>query len=200
MEIDFRINQMNPEADFARIATEIMNHWILRIESKAYRIAEIEFYMHSPLHIDQYTHAHEQQKQSGKWYFHRSGMDLCFGSDEFYGGILIRAIFDLENKRYVYGPLNSVTEILSHWGDIYQSNLSFGLTTEGADKIAFEKPVRAPRIGLNPDKDPAMYSRFYRFLVLPKQKHAEKSKISEAMKQDGYSDEDIKQIFGNNPY
>jgi SOS response regulatory protein OraA/RecX len=40
-----------------------------------------------------------------------------------------------------------------------------------------------------------MYSRYYRFLVLPKQKHAAKAKIAEAMVQDGYSVDQIKNIW-----
>jgi len=195
MEIDLSINQMNPDPDFARIASELMNEWILKVESKEYRIAEIEFYMRSPLHDDKYTHGHIQQKQLGKWYFHGSGIDLTFGADDFYGGILIRSILDLENKKYVYGPLNSVTEILGNLNSIYHTNLTFGITTEGSDKIAFEKPIRAPRVGFKPNKDSAMHSRFYRFLLLPKLKHAEKTKIAEAMEQDGYSVDEIKNIW-----
>ena len=39
-------------------------------------------------------------------------MDLTFGSDDSYGGILIRAIEDKEGN-YIYGPLKCITEIFS---------------------------------------------------------------------------------------
>ena len=42
MAIDLTINENNFDSDFKRIAEDLMNHWILKIESKKYRIAEIE--------------------------------------------------------------------------------------------------------------------------------------------------------------
>jgi hypothetical protein len=196
MNIDLTIDNNNIENDFHRIATELMNEWILKVESKEYRIAEIEFYLKSDFHDDDYTHGHDLQKKKEKWYFHGSGIDITFGSNSFYGGILIRAIFEIKDRKYVYGPLNSVTEIFSNIKSVYGTTFSFGLIRANSKKIGFENPIRAPRVGLNPNKDLKAFKSFYRFLIMPKQKHAEKSKIAEGMKQQKYTDEEINKIWG----
>jgi hypothetical protein len=197
MTINLTIDKKNIDNDFNRIASELMNNWILKVESKKYRIAEIEFYFKSDFHNDIYIHGHDLQKRKEKWYFHGSGVDITFGSNEFYGGILIRAIYDLTNQKYIYGPLNSVTEIFSNVKSVYESNLSFGLVPADKNKLEMEEPISAPRVGLNPDKDNEMFDSFYRFLIMPKQKHAEKTKIAEGMKQqEKYTEDDINEIWG----
>lgn len=196
MTIDLTIDKDNYYNDFNRIATELMNHWILKVESKEYRIAEIEFYLKSNFHNDTYTHGHDLQKEKEKWYFHGSGVDITFGSLDFYGGILIRAIYNLTDQEYIYGPLNSVTEIFKNIKNVYKSEFTFGLSFAEKDKLEFEDPISAPRVGLNPEKDNGKFNCFYRFLILPKQKHAEKSKIVQGMKQQQkYSEEEINEIW-----
>lgn len=197
MTIDFSIDESNIDNDFNRIANELMNHWILKVDSKEYRITEIEFYLKSDIHNDNYSHGHDLQKEKEKWYFHGSGVDITFGSNNFYGGILIRAIYDLAGKKYIYGPLNSITEIFSNIKSVYASDISFGLIYDKNERLEFEKPISAPRVGLNPLNNSGMYDKFYRFLIMPGQKHAEKTKIEEGMKQQKiYSENEIKKIWG----
>ncbi|MDY5356338.1 MAG: hypothetical protein SPG52_00125, partial [Candidatus Cryptobacteroides sp.] len=44
---------------------------------------------------------------AGQWYFHSSGVDICFESTyESYGGILIRAIKDMTSGKAICGPYN----------------------------------------------------------------------------------------------
>ena len=81
MGINLKIENNNIIDDFARIADDLMNRWILKCEGSQYRITEIEFYFQSDSHNDMYTHAHKLQKETGRWYFHGSGVDLSFGSD-----------------------------------------------------------------------------------------------------------------------
>ncbi len=196
MAINLIINESNIDADFKRIADDLMNHWILKIESKMYRITEIEFYLKSEFHNDTYTHGHKLQQLKERWYFHGAGIDLTFGVNGFYGGILIRALYDFKENNYTYGPLNCVTELFSNIGHIYETNLSFGLVSAKPNDFEAEKPIPAPRVGLNPNKDKDKYEAFYRFLIMPKRKHAEKTKIAEGMKQQGYSDIEINNIWG----
>lgn len=196
MSIDLTINENNFDSDFKRIAEDLMNHWILKIESKKYRIAEIEFYLKSESHNDAYTHGHKLQLEKERWYFHGSGFDLTFGANGFYGGILIRALYDFNGDNYTYGPLNCVTELFSNIGHIYETNLSFGLIPAKPNDFELEKPIPAPRVGLNPIKDNEKFDSFYRFLIMPKQKHAEKTKIAEGMKQQDYSEIEINNIWG----
>jgi len=196
MMLNLEIEHNNLNTDFLRIATDLMNSWILKVENAHYRITEIEFYFKSKLHNDSYIHGHELQQELGRWYFHGSGIDLTFGSDDILGGILIRAVYNIKTKKYVYGPLNIITELFSHLPSVYESAFSFGLIPNNNDEIEFEKPISAPRVGLNPNKDADMYDKCYRFLVMPRQKHAEKTRIAEAMEQQKYNEEEIKNIWG----
>lgn len=70
------------------------------------RITEIEFYFHNNSHLDPFVHINEQQKRNETWYFHRAGksinnkykggtykgLDIIFGNDHTYGGMLIRSM------------------------------------------------------------------------------------------------------------
>ena len=199
MEIDFTINKDKIEEDFHRIANDLLNYWVLKVEDSLYRITEIEFYYNcGKLHNDTYIHGHELQKQKGKWYFHGSGIDLTFGNDDAFGGILIRAICKIndEGKRYCYGPLNCILEIFGNLSSIYKSEMSFCLIPAQEEQFKIEKPICAPRVGLNPEKNPIMWNKNYRFLVMPKQKHADKSRILEAMKSQGLSEVEQNSIWG----
>jgi hypothetical protein len=196
MGINLSIDERNVEHDFLRISTDLMNYWILRVNNAEYRITEIEFYLKSDFHKDTYTHGNTLQKEMGRWYFHGSGVDLTFGSDQMHASLLIRAIYNLKSKDYIYGPLNAFAEVFHNFSNIYESNQIFGLIPVSREEIEFEIPLRAPRVGLNPKIDPEMYSRFYRFLNMPKQKHAEKTRIAEAMSIQGISEDEINKIWG----
>lgn len=196
MALNLTINENDISGSFQRIANELMNDWVIQVGSKQYRIAEIEFYYNSEQHSDPYAHGHALQNEKGRWYFHGSGLDLTFGDNGSFGGILIRAIYELKGKNYVYGPINCITELFSNLPNIYNSNsrISFGLIEAKDSDFIKEKPIAAPRVGLNPVKDEAKCNALYRFLVMPKYKHAEKSKIEKSMGEQEYSKEEIKNI------
>jgi hypothetical protein len=196
MMINFNVDVEKPNVDFKRIASEIMNDWILQIENKKYRITEIEFYLKHDEHNDGYTHGHELQREMGKWYFHGSGIDITFGNECSYGGILIRAIYNLDTHKYVYGPIKVVTEVLSSIKNVYYSTLLFGLNPDSEKRIEREIPIAAPRVGLNSLHNQVMHDKFYRFVVMPKMQHANKTEIVEAMKKQGYSEEESNNIWG----
>lgn len=199
MEIDFSIDKGKVDEGFQRIANDLLNNWVLKVEDALYRITEIEFYYKKgEFHNDSYIHGHELQKQKGKWYFHGSGIDLTFGDGEAYGGILIRGICKVNDKKikYCYGPLNCILEIFSNLSSIYKPEISFCLIPETEGLFKKEKPIRAPRVGLNPEKDSVMFNKYYRFLVMPKQKHADKTGIVDAMKNQGIDKAEIKNIWG----
>ena len=198
MDLNLTINENDINGSFIEIAMELMNNWAIQIESKQYRIAEIEFYYNSEFHVDPYAHGHALQNKTGKWYFHGSGLDLTFGGNGSSGGILIRAIYDFEGKNYIYGPLNCVTELFSHLPGIYdnKSNISFGLIKANENDFMHEDPIAAPRVGLNPAKDKEKCEALYRFLIMPKYKHAEKTKIEASMIKLEYDEDVIKKIWG----
>jgi hypothetical protein len=195
MILNLKTDNQNINEDFKRIATELMNYWLIKIEGFRYRIVEIEFYLKSQTHPDKYTHGHVQQKKPGCWYFHGSGVDITFGDENSYGGILIRAIYDIDNTKYTYGPINVITELCSHIQSVNNTSFFFGLISAPDNIFKIEKPIAAPRVGLNKTKDPEMQNKLYRFLVMPKEAHAEKTKIAEAMKNQNYSEDEIKSIW-----
>ncbi|MBM3436131.1 MAG: hypothetical protein FJY07_07975 [Bacteroidetes bacterium] len=148
-------------------------------------------------HNDIYVHGHELQQTSHRWYYHGSGIDLTFGNGEFFGGILLRALFNIGNNKYTYGPLQILTEIFGSFPGIHDTNLKFGLIPDEAGILKYEEPIAAPRIGLNPKHDPDMATRNYRFLIMPKRKHADKTGIVKAMEEQGkYTQEEINGIWG----
>lgn len=195
--LDLNINLAQPSESFQRIANDLMNNWHLVSGNKKYRITEIEFYYkHKKYHKDPYVHGHKQQKTSHQWYFHGSGIDLTFGTDEFYGGILIRAIYNDEDSEYHYGPLKILTELFKNFDGIYNYDTSWGLEPITFWHFDKEKPIAAPRVGLNPTKDPDMAKRLYRFIVMRKFEHKEKGKILQSMIEQGYSEEEANEIWG----
>ncbi len=196
MELNLTINENDINGSFYEIADNLMNKWAIQIESKQYRIAEIEFYYNSEFHVDPYAHGHTLQNETGRWYFHGSGLDLTIGGNGSYGGILIRAIYDLEGKNYIYGPLKCVTELFRNLPNVLLNNISFGLTKANFPDSMKEEPIAAPRVGLNPAKDKEKCEALYRFLIMPKYKHAEKTKIEESMIKQGASPDDAKKIWG----
>jgi hypothetical protein len=197
MEIDFRIREDNIDEDFQRIANDLLNNWILKVENALYRIAEIEFYYSGNSHRDPYIHGNKLQKQTGKWYFHGSGIDITFGNDAAFGGILIRALANIQSNEYIYGPLVCVQELFKNFPTVFNSEINFGLIPAKENQIVKEKLIRAPRVGLNPQKDPEMWDKLYRFLVMPKQKHADKTRIYDAMKAQGFSEIECNNIWDN---
>lgn len=201
MEIDLTIDKGNISGSFERIAKELLNSWVIASGNSFYRICEIEFYFKTKDHEDPYSHGHELQKSSGKWYLHPSGMDITFGNPECYGGILIRALDNLtlpidHSKRYTYGPLNCLQELFQNLNSVYKQDYTLGIVYADEGKIEYEDPIAAPRVGLNPNKNPEMFDQNYRFLVLPKKKHADKTLIFEAMIRQGLPKEKADKIWG----
>lgn len=196
MKINLKITPKKEKEDFSRIADELMNNYILTVCNAEYRIAEIEFYLHSNSHPDHYVHKHELQKKYAAWFFHGSGMDITFGNGKDYGGILIRAIYNINNDEYIYGPLNTVRELFINFTNIYKSPIAFGLIHADQGKLDYKKPIAAPRVNLNPATDKDYYKALYRFLILPKKKHADKGKIYKSMLEQKYSKEEANNIWG----
>lgn len=199
--MNFEIDNQQVEKSFNRIATDLMNNWILSAGNKSYRICELEFYYESDSHKDPYIHRHELQTKMGKWYFHGSGLDLTFGSEDNHRSILIRAIYDLDNySNYIYGPVKSVTELLGNLPGIYDGDFTLRLEPDTMGKIKNEekKIFEAPRVGLNKEKDlnGDFYQKKYRFFVMPRKEHKDKETI---FRNSGLTEMEITEILGYKP-
>lgn len=111
----------NMEETFLAIATKLLNSTQLIIGENTYVLEEIEFYLSCSKHPDIFTHGHQLQKTCGRWYFHRTGngyksgtfkgLDITFGSENIFAGILIRSIRD-SNNTLINGPCLCVETIL----------------------------------------------------------------------------------------
>lgn len=93
---------------FQSIANDLLNHVLVAKGEKLYEIIEIEFYLFTPKHPDVITYP--RHIDGGQWFFHQSGVDLSFKSDDtIFGGILIRGIREhKDGATPVVGPLKCV--------------------------------------------------------------------------------------------
>eukprot|EP01126_Amoeba_proteus_P035839 TRINITY_DN3624_c0_g2_i2.p1 TRINITY_DN3624_c0_g2~~TRINITY_DN3624_c0_g2_i2.p1 ORF type:complete len:280 (+),score=36.02 TRINITY_DN3624_c0_g2_i2:100-939(+) len=183
---------------FQSIATKLMNSYVLQINGKPHRLAELEFYLKDENHPDIFTHCGELQLSCGQWYFHRvgkgykggsyKGLDITF-STRGYGGILIRAIMDLSSMEYVEGPSNVVDHILSLnplkdsekipevaefvciEGFHLEVNKTGLLFLRPSDELEQKECVKSGRVGLVLRTDPGVQfvMKPYRFMIFPHQ-------------------------------
>lgn len=92
---------------FREIANLLMNKCVISKGEVKYEIVEIEFYLFTPSHQDLITYPRDTK--AGQWFFHQSGVDLTFESDnEHFGGILIRGLRDIETRQLTLGPQKCV--------------------------------------------------------------------------------------------
>ncbi|NEP10912.1 MAG: helix-turn-helix domain-containing protein [Symploca sp. SIO2C1] len=99
-----------------------MNRTRLLICGKPHRLVEIEFYYYNKAHPDPFAHRHPLQLTWGQWYFHRQGdnyrggsfkgLDLTFGEDTAFGGILIRSL-EAADGTLIDGPSLCVDHLLA---------------------------------------------------------------------------------------
>jgi 3-methyladenine DNA glycosylase Mpg len=174
--------------NFDTISDTILNHTLLHSGEKCYRICEIEFYLYSNKHLDEYTHKSEEQQQSCKFYFHKyktgtykTGTYKCFditlGKSNIYFGILVRSIYNVKTKEFIEGPCRSLTDILKQFDcsevrdfvkdkklplDIYDTMYNFYIENHEYKKM--EKIYIAPRIGLS-NKFPEYQNLNYRYAI-----------------------------------
>lgn len=168
------------------IAKTLLNKYVLVVQNKQYRMAEIEFYIKSENHNDQYTHGDKNQKKFAKFYFHRypngsykggtyKGVDLTYGDDDTCFGILIRSIYDLETNELIEGPCKTVNKILELYNcdDVpeFMENKKDPLNARSTKNfhvkrknIPVQQIYKGSRIGLS-DKYPQWKNVKYRYLT-----------------------------------
>ncbi len=106
--MNFQIRS-NSEEDFQKIAEELINHHILKVNETEIRFCDLEFYWNDGAnHQDKSTHPHNYE--NGQLRPHSSGFDIALKNENGYGGILIRGI--IVEEEAVYGPLNSAKRML----------------------------------------------------------------------------------------
>jgi len=170
---------------FDKIADQLFNNYKLQVNDTFYRIIDLEFYFLAGKEFqDVHTHKHDTQLQNGKWYFHRSGIDLTIGDGiNHYGGILIRGIakFAVEpatEKIYtenIHGPVNVKTELCSNLYGAFEDKPNYFrlVNIERELQGAFMKPakytIKSKRIGLTSkagDADDVFLNGDYRYQTI----------------------------------
>jgi len=116
MNIDFLKIEKETEQEFEKIADKLLNDYAIENHEAIFRLTEIEFYWTSPNHYDEstYKRIHVNPKH-GDWFFHYSGVDIALRNDEIggYGGILIRGIYRLKDKKPYKGPMVCAMKLFS---------------------------------------------------------------------------------------
>lgn len=148
---------------FHELAQTLLNESLLYIANHPYRICEIEFYSHSDLYNDPYTHQADEQKEFGQWYFHKKrnaynggnykGLDLTLGDGINHLGILIRRIEDCANNKTTDGPSLVVDKILELTSSSAVSELVLKLSPEMlklvySNSLEQREWLMSPRVGL----------------------------------------------------
>jgi len=174
---------------FHKIANILLNDFKLLIDNTEFEITEIEFYYKDKhKHNDIASHGDKLQKVSNKWYVHntgRGGIDITFGNENAYGGILIRGIKEQKSGLYINGPLNVLKKIEEILLTKDRSELRNKLGKVETSLVRLEKKestnkliFQGPRIGLV-QSDNKFLVHPYRFIVdiTSKHKFAEKTNV-----------------------
>ncbi len=206
---------------FEKVAGMMMNGFVLVVSGKEYRLFEIEFYYHSAIHPDPFVHRHPQQLSTSRWYFHKKGaifrpgiyrgVDLTFGDEDAktYGGILIRGIVDLENRKdYIYGPARCVDHFRESFGqDIAKADDKPAIKSAcpylylEKKELSEEQVISGPRVGLpvRPAEHLSNMFRYahYRYIIYPQLPHkGKKVLIAPGLIMKGSTIEEINRLFG----
>jgi len=106
--------KLDYESIFESCAKDLMNNHVLTHLDKQYFLMELEFYYyHKDNHPDPYVLMSDNQKSTNTFYFHRSGVDITFGDNYSYGGILLRGINLKNSNEYISGPINLIKEVFN---------------------------------------------------------------------------------------
>jgi hypothetical protein len=162
---------------FTEIASTLQNEVVIRTETGAFRITELEFYYHNRHHPDPYVHRGPDQLKHLHWYFNQAtSLDLTFGDPDTnsYGGILLRGLQQLmpadTATSYISGPQLATRALVASWGSALHGATYLGLEDNPHPFEPSESPWRTARIGLalRPDEeDPTTpyISRPYRYIA-----------------------------------
>ncbi len=208
---------------FEMIADYLLNKTRLVLYQEEYRLTEVEFYYFDEVrHQDFFSHRDPLQRHLGKWYFLRhhggyragtfKGLDLTFGQQGAFGGILIRGL-EREDGSLIDGPSLCVDELLRVGGVEKIAELD-GFV--GAKRIwdpenplhfvelpAWERReiFSSARVGLNlkkelSEKESAYITRDYRFLTEPRRIKKGRVQLIMALHLKGWGIEAIHELTG----
>ena len=73
-------NCKNYDEKFSKLANTLLNKTVLLIKNTCFRLREIEIYLYTDDHNDNYTHKSIEQADPCQWYFHKTGSSYKGGT------------------------------------------------------------------------------------------------------------------------
>lgn len=109
------MNQNTIQKYFDDLAKILFNHMKICAGDDTYTFLEIEFYYHNKTEFDDiiYNCTYPRTRNAGQFFWHNSGVDVCFESKEdegYFGGILIRSLMK-NGKEVIAGPMRCANEL-----------------------------------------------------------------------------------------
>ncbi|MBL1321966.1 MAG: DNA-3-methyladenine glycosylase [Methylophaga sp.] len=186
----------NPDQWFESVCNLLFYRTIFHIKDQRYKITEAELYLNSKEHPDVFTHGSADQEKVGLFYFHkhklgksykelRNGVDITFGNENRFGGILLRGMQNIGKEKesdYIDGPAllsqrimgifkekgNKVSDVVPKLDiNIFNAQDLWLEEISGQDQDIY----KAPRVGLALSKDVdsqlAYVAKLYRYLAAP---------------------------------
>lgn len=147
MNTDFLKIENETEKEFETIADRLLNDCAIENHESIYRLTEIEFYWTSPKHSDESTYKRNHvDPENGDWFFHYSGVDIALKNEAIggFGGILIRGIHSLKEKRTYKGPMVCAMKLFS-CTSAFTDSIKTKIIEHSFDRRKLE---RKPRVGL----------------------------------------------------
>lgn len=151
IELLKEIQEKKSEADllqfFKKVADCLFNHVAIQAGETTFIFAEIEFYYYKKDVFEgpMYNCTYPRTKHAGQFFWHYSGMDICFESSEenrCFGGILIRSI--KKDGEIIAGPMRCSDEIMNSCKDEMPRLVD--------RETGCESPVSTIRYGIKADK------------------------------------------------
>jgi hypothetical protein len=185
------------DVEFRRIANTLLLKKKLVVNEIKYRLTEIEFYYHSNIHPDPYTHKHSLE--AGKWRFHNQGLDISLKGNEGYGGILIRGIeTNGVKKTYINGPRRVIFEFTKYLNPVQKLNNIFGIEDAEPEEHeifeCFRHGLTEKKTTLKDNCAIDFLNAKYRFIVKPQKFDRKEFSGSEAIAR-SFHDSDRKNRF-----
>ena len=141
------------QAYFEKLADYLFNNIQICAGDDIYTFAEVEFYYYDKMNFSGpcFECTYPRTRSLGSFFWHNSGIDICFDSNEdygYYGGILIRSLIKRSNEgcEIIAGPMRCMIELMNSCRD----KMPFL-----ADKITkdYMRPQNTIRYGIAADKD-----------------------------------------------
>jgi 3-methyladenine DNA glycosylase Mpg len=201
------------DAWFARVATALLTQTRLVVANQPHRLAEVEVYFHGPGHEDPFAHRDPVQLHRGRWYVHRTGgsfkgIDLAFGGDGAFAGVLLRGL-ETADGNFIDGPSLLVDHLLKRTGTKTSRELAALLgerpAWDPACPVHLEQLPQpdgrtvytSARVGLNASREPAFFAKPYRFLTDPRRTRKGRRQLVLGLLAAGKFPEEVRELTGS---